>query len=528
MFNRKYRLRTLMLILSVGGILLTSVLLLGALTLFQKGNIEDSLVESNIAYARKLADTTDRYLLTAQRELAYSAGLITGLKDKARLAQETDRLRLQSGFFNSVVIVTADAIIAATSPESLSMVGVRLSSDASKQAIKDKKAFISEPFVSAAGNYVVFLSWPLFSAEGHYLGFIGGTIYLKKQSMLSEILSMHFYDNQTDVTVVTGDGRIIFSHNSSLIGTLMQSTPALMVRLAHTRSGHFVDSDNSKADLIGFASLNLADWRILISGASESVSHILLRSAVNAGWFTLAIIALTVAIATYFAARLSAPLEKLAEFTRTNDSESALRQLARLSPGYQEAERLREAVSHHLQLMTRRVNTLSDEAMKDPLTGLYNRKGFSSQVSDYLFSGDHSVIAIDIDHFKKINDHYGHEGGDAVLVTLSEKLLSECRDWDVVCRSGGEEFVIFLPDTGREAAAAAAERIRSSVDLYVFPFAGSVTLSAGVATLSDCGDDLNTALRQADLALYEAKNAGRNIVVVSTPEEVSGYLTYRV
>ncbi len=516
-----------MLILSVGGILLTSVLLLGALTLFQKGNIVDSVLESNIAYARKLADTTDRYLITAQRELSYSAGLITELNDKAQLDQEAHRLYQQSGFFNSVVIVTADAVIAATFPESMSLVGVRLSSDVNKQAIKDKKAFISEPFVSVSGNYVVFLSWPLFSPEGKYLGYIGGTIYLKKQSMLSEILSQHFYDDQTDVTVVTNDGQIIFSHNPSLIGTRIQYYTALLNRQVHARSGHFVNSSNSKADLIGFASLNQADWCVLISGSSMNVSHILLRSAVNAGWFTLAIIALTVAIATYFASRLAEPLEKLAEFTRTNDSESALRQLTRLSPGYLEAERLRESVSHHLQLMTLRVNTLSDEAMKDPLTGLYNRKGFSLQVSEYLLCGDHSVVALDIDHFKKINDQYGHEGGDAVLVALSENLLSICRDCDVVCRSGGEEFIIFLPDTNREAAVAAAERIRSSVNQDIFPFVGNVTLSAGVATLSDSLDDLRLALRQADLALYEAKKAGRNIVVASIPEGLSVFQVYK-
>ncbi len=96
---KKLRLRTLLLSLSVGGVILTSCLLLGALLIFQKGNIEDSLLESNIAYARKLADTTDRYLGTAQRELAWSATQIKGLTDPALLRGETDRLRLQSGFF---------------------------------------------------------------------------------------------------------------------------------------------------------------------------------------------------------------------------------------------------------------------------------------------------------------------------------------------------------------------------------------------------------------------------------------------
>ena len=161
MRKKQFRFRTLMLILSVGGILLTSLLLLSALTIFQNANIEESLLKSNVAYARKLADTTDQYLSTAQQELSYSAGLIKDLHDRVRLQGEADRLRLQSGFFNSVVIVTANAVVAATSPESLKLLGVKLQSEASRQAITTQKAFISQPFISAAGNYVVFLSQPI-------------------------------------------------------------------------------------------------------------------------------------------------------------------------------------------------------------------------------------------------------------------------------------------------------------------------------------------------------------------------------
>ncbi|MGL4720353.1 MAG: hypothetical protein ACRCXO_14845, partial [Kluyvera intermedia] len=91
MLRNKLHLRTLMLMLSVGGILFTSMLLLSALTLFQKGNIEDRLLDNNLAYARKLADTTDRYLVTAQRELAYSAAQIKTLTNIEHLKNEAER-----------------------------------------------------------------------------------------------------------------------------------------------------------------------------------------------------------------------------------------------------------------------------------------------------------------------------------------------------------------------------------------------------------------------------------------------------
>ncbi|ROS27549.1 sensor domain-containing diguanylate cyclase [Raoultella terrigena] len=519
--GKKLHLRTLMLMLSVGGILLTSMLLLSALTFFQKGNIENRLLENNLAYARKLADTTDRYLVTAQRELTYSAGQIKNLNDPQQLKSEAERLRLQSGFFNSVVIVNSDAVIAAASPESLKLVGIKLHSSASQQAITSKKLFISEPFISAAGNYVVFVSQPLFSPGGDYLGYIGGSIYLQKESMLSDILSMHFYENTTDVSVIDNDGKIIFNRNPARVGGEFRPTPGLQEQIINAQNGHFFGDDKSADSLVGYASLKQADWKIIISGASESVSRILMQTVVNAFWFTLAIIFLTVTTVTIFAAIISAPLEKLAEFTRAENNASTRKKLANINVWYKEAERLKEAFSQHLQIMARRVNALSDETMTDPLTGLYNRKGFSTLLKQSSHRAERCVIAIDIDHFKKINDLHGHDGGDAVLVTFGEKLRNLCADGQVACRFGGEEFVVFLPDTGLTAAAEVAERIRVEIEHADFPHAEKVTISLGVAGFSESVNDVYSVLRKADLALYEAKRAGRNAVVIADTEGFS-------
>lgn len=515
MFRRKFHLRTLMLALSVGGILLTSLLLLSALTLFQKGNIEDSLLESNLAYARKLADTTDRYLMTAQRELAYSASLIENFNDPNQLKQEANRLRLQSGFFNSVVIVSADAVITAASPESLGLIGLKLQSQTSEQAINAKKAFISEPFTSAAGNYVVLVSQPVFAKNGKYLGYLGGTIYLKKEGILSEILSMHFYDNKTDVSIVSSNGKIIFNQDTKLISKNFKPGVTLKEKLNSNRNGYFYDSDGNAGELVGYASMNQANWKIIISGAPDSVSRILLQTVINAFWFTLAIIALTAATVTFFSARISFPLERLVEFAKEEDSEVTLKKLSKINAWYNEADRLREAVMFHLQMVTRRVNKLSDEAMTDPLTGLYNRKGFDVLVKRHATTHEHCIIAIDIDHFKKINDKYGHTAGDAVLVALSARLKSVCIEDEIICRFGGEEFVVFLPDTPLSEAVTVAEGMRSHIDDEDFPYTGNVTISLGVASVRKNGNDINLALQQADEALYAAKSAGRNQIVVS-------------
>lgn len=523
MFAKKMRLRTLMLMMSVGGILLTSVLLLSTLAIFQKRNIEQRLLENNLAYARKLADTTDRYLMTAQRELAYGATQITSLKDPAYLQAEVERLCRQSGFFNSVVIVGADKVIRAASPESLKMLGVRLQSAVSQKAIAEKKFFISAPYYSAAGNYIVFISQPLFNHNGNYIGYLGGSIYLQKESMLSDILGMHFYENKTNVSVVSGDGKMIFNRNPALVNPEYHLLSTMGEQLLRHKSGSFLSTDEQGKNLVGYASLKQANWRVIISATSESVSRILLHNAANAAWYVVAILLLTVTAVIFFAGKILAPLEKLAELTQHVDSEGSARKLAGIRVWYLEAERLKEALSLRLSTMVRRMSALKDETMTDTLTGLYNRRGFSSLLEQYAHTSHLCLIAIDIDHFKQINDKFGHAGGDAILVEIGKVLtdISAIHPYHS-CRFGGEEFIILLPYIRLTEAAFLAESLRIKVAARAFAECENLTISLGVACFSDNENDAYLTLRQADLALYEAKRQGRNRVIVS---QADGSLT---
>lgn len=522
MLLKKFRLRSLLVSLSVGGVILTACLLLGSLLVFQKANIEDGLLDSNIAYARKLADTTDRYLGMAQHELAWRAAQIKGLTDPVQLRAETDRLRLQSGFFNTVVVVNRDAVIAATSPESTSMVGVKLHSDVSRQAIVTQKPFISSPFISASGNYVVFISHPLFTADGHYKGYIGGTIYLKKQSILSDILSLHFYTRGFSVSIVSNDGLIIFSNNPARVGTKMTLESALKKQLASTDNGRFSTESDGQQVLTGYASLHKTDWNIFIAGTSETVQDILVRTAKNVVWFLMGIIVLTISVVTLLAGYIASPLEKLAGMVRNESSDVSL-ESARA--WYYEADLLKQAVEEYRYVVASRMAALSDEAMTDPLTGLCNRRGFIRLADKSTDDAGQCVIAIDIDHFKKINDCYGHDAGDAALVSLAGLLKQSCRSGDVVSRFGGEEFILLLPQTSVEDAARMAERIRAIISTTTFPFVGTMTVSAGVAALADSGGSRNGMLQRADEALYEAKDAGRDMVMVAEPEGFRRHMT---
>jgi diguanylate cyclase (GGDEF)-like protein len=127
------------------------------------------------------------------------------------------------------------------------------------------------------------------------------------------------------------------------------------------------------------------------------------------------------------------------------------------------------------------------------------------------------VIAVDIDHFKRLNDTYGHDMGDLVLQRVGELLRTATRAGDIACRMGGEEFALILPGATPEAARDRAESIRSAFSALRFDYegreVGPFTLSAGVSSLPPEAQDWAYALRQADRALYAAKQAGRNRVL---------------
>ncbi|OWO91670.1 PleD family two-component system response regulator [Rhizobium esperanzae] len=177
-------------------------------------------------------------------------------------------------------------------------------------------------------------------------------------------------------------------------------------------------------------------------------------------------------------------------------------------------DRLRASVKQTIEL-----------AVTDPLTGLYNRRYLDNHLN-VLFNRSMargrplSVLITDIDRFKQVNDTYGHDGGDEVLREFANRVRSTIRGADLACRYGGEEFVVVMPDTSPEVAAAVAERLRAAVESAPFVLKRSsealnVTASFGIASRIGAVLTPDQLMKQADLALYEAKNTGRNRVVAA-------------
>jgi diguanylate cyclase (GGDEF)-like protein len=161
------------------------------------------------------------------------------------------------------------------------------------------------------------------------------------------------------------------------------------------------------------------------------------------------------------------------------------------------------------------------QAHTDHLTGFNNRGFFMQQAERELqrairYGSALSIFMMDVDHFKKINDTYGHKIGDLVLQKLAEVCLNTLRMVDIIGRIGGEEFAILLPETPEQEAIRVAERLRQAISNAKIPLGYglplSITVSIGVTSLTSKDDNIDVLLSVADKALYEAKNAGRNCI----------------
>jgi diguanylate cyclase (GGDEF)-like protein len=185
------------------------------------------------------------------------------------------------------------------------------------------------------------------------------------------------------------------------------------------------------------------------------------------------------------------------------------------------AQRLK-ATSRFVADMVRWGNDASRRAITDEITGAYNRRYLDRLLAErHAAGGAFAIIMMDLDRFREINEAHGHEVGNKLLARAVETMKPALKETDVLARYGGDEFTIFLPDTGLAEAAERAERIRRAVEtaaIVIPPAPGPlpVTVSQGVAAFPESGTDLEALKKMADRALYQAKEEGRNRVVRAT------------
>ncbi|XYK81222.1 MAG: sensor domain-containing diguanylate cyclase [Labrenzia sp.] len=289
------------------------------------------------------------------------------------------------------------------------------------------------------------------------------------------------------------------------------------------------------------------DWGLVAKIDAAEVNYMTNKnqSAIMLVGFFIAGLAVVLGIA--LATFISHPIEQLKKYTE-KVSRGEFEEPKIESTGWREARELASDFGHmvravqemndNLQVQVEeRTRELSDVnkklaklATEDPLTGLYNRRLFDRRLQEEFdrckrYGGQLAVVLMDIDHFKAINDEYGHDVGDTVLIELAKYIKSAVRGSDVAARIGGEEFCLLLPQARPSGAEVFLERVRAHIAGTSFSHEEKeffVTCSFGLAFYDPSIQSMHELLKQADLALFEAKGGGRNQVVEFTKSATGG------
>ncbi len=332
----------------------------------------------------------------------------------------------------------------------------------------------------------------------------------------------------SDQITVTDDSGIIFLSSSKewKYRTTKPLSPEIMHRLRETRQY----ATMLKTPLAFGSDSIWRDKRVVKVKDSENGTtrryFALSRSLPQASWTITTYSSLeqaeeTAATYAFMAAGGTAFLMLLSMYMRLLKRRMAEKEAAREAADT--AHELLEAKHKELEILSQHLKTM---AISDPLTGCHNRRYFT-EIAGKMVSAAHrhsrqiSVLMLDIDFFKKINDTWGHPAGDEVLKAVATACQSILRQPDFLVRFGGEEFVAILPDTNMDDAIVAAERLRTAVEslkVSVGETALSVTLSIGISEFTDGEASLDKALSRADVALYHAKHGGRNRCSAYRPE----------
>ncbi len=504
--------------LILGFVLLSVLATLGnsliVANLVQRDTLIEQALERNRAYAAKVASSIGEFLQSAQRHLAFSAGKLgQHWTDPAWLRAEAERLQGQDDDFNSIAIVDATGLVLEAYPDTAQITRSSPHTEGIDYALKARQPLVSSAYMSSAGNLVVFVSQPVFDPAGTFLGVIGGSVYLRKESALHTLIGRHFYHEGTFAFVADSKRQLLYHPDEKRIGETLDWSKTVDTALRKESGAMVVPNYKGIAMLAGYAFVPEANWAVVAQQPRNIALEPLrkLRLEMLLGLLPAGLVGLIAIWAgTLYIAR---PLHQLSTIAEHLAAPHTTEQLQHVNAWYRDAAAIRQALLSSVQLLQQKLGRLSKEAQSDPLTGLANRRAMTQLLELLEQTGQpYAVLALDIDHFKRVNDTFGHDAGDVALREIAAILQENSRSGDLACRAGGEEFTLILPDAEQATAAAIAERIRASIEVREVPTVGRLTVSIGVACQQPGTETAEAVLKQADERLYRAKEGGRNRV----------------
>ncbi len=501
----------------------------------QKTQVVKNTLDSNLAYAQKLADIINLYIQTGDRQLTAGANRIPRLADAPGVLQgELSELAATIEGVTAVLLADRDGQITRRSQGGpLPLAAIRKLDELGVRELRAGQW--AQPCCLPGARFATLtlvepVPVPVPGPQNAVSGYLAAVVVLEHGSGLDRLVGQHAYADGTSVYLVNGAGQMLYRH-----GADADIVSAVQARLSPAKGpGVEQVTDASGAAVIaGYAPLVKGNWAVVVQRPLESALSPLKDLLGESLQFAVPAVALTLLLVCACAYAIARPLARLADAFASDEpvGPSALR-ASTLKTWYFEAEKLRQALAAAQARHRDEVGRLNTESLTDPMTGLMNRRALRERI-DELVAGaaPFAVIALDLDHFKQINDVYGHPTGDKVLVALAQTLQVNVRAGDQVFRIGGEEFVMLVPQLGaRDAAqdaaqdatqeaaqmaAQAAERIRAAVAARPMPDGvRPVTVSVGVALWPRHGASPQAVIKCADQALYQSKQSGRDRVTM--------------
>ncbi|MFH6564652.1 GGDEF domain-containing protein [Pseudomonas kulmbachensis] len=265
--------------------------------------------------------------------------------------------------------------------------------------------------------------------------------------------------------------------------------------------------------LAGYAIAPSAGWGVVTQRPTQAtlapLNGLMIKVLLN----TLPLTVLVLLLIWWVTKKIALPLQELADSAQHMDRPATAERIQKIRSWYFESNEIKRALLSSFKRVHYKINKLLLDVKSDPLTGLHNRRGLDMALDIMqVDSESFAIVSLDVDNFKYVNDTYGHHAGDKILSHLAKIMKEISRDDDVVCRVGGEEFLILLPGLSSKSAEEFANRLRVEVEAMKFELVKNITISLGVACWNRDAGDILTVLKIADEMLYKAKRNGRNRV----------------
>ncbi|MNN06272.1 putative diguanylate cyclase YdaM [compost metagenome] len=426
-------------------------------------------------------------------------------------------MRKSSNFFNSVIMVDTNKVIRNVAPINLGTAGKHITSKASFEALALQKPYISAPYkTSNTKRQIVFLSQPIFNSSGKYLGILIGSMYLQENNILSEIFGNNSVDDSGSYYyIVDAAGHLLYHPDKQRIGQDVSDNDVVQKLMKGENGEQQVRNTRGVEMLAGYSSVPANGWGIVVVTPINLIHQELASYIRNMLGYSLLPFTILLMGVIFVARRLAWPFVNLANLVSKMGKEEFVMPEAK-AHWSREADLLSRAVVRATTNIQKHTDQLTQEATTDALTGLMNRRSLESTISQWMASGlSFSLIMLDVDKFKLVNDTYGHLIGDEVLKHVADVIVSSLRPDDVCYRYGGEEFVILLDRTNPEDAFNVAERVRRALEVSKAPIPTVVTISQGISHYPSHASEWEGLLEKADQALYLAKSSGRNRTMVA-------------